>query len=75
MGEVVGFDAITKLDLPAEKVLSAALTAELDHVIVIGWGTGEPYHASTTSDIPELIFRLEMFKRDLIDRAAGGDNG
>lgn len=72
MSNVVGIDTITTLPLTAERVLTGALAADMDCCIVIGSSANGPYHASTTADIPEMIFRLEMFKRQLLERAANG---
>lgn len=74
MGDVVSIGTETTIDLPIEKVLGAALEADLEQVILIGVTRGgEVYHASTTSDIPEMLFRAEMFKRQLLERAAQPD--
>ncbi len=64
---VVELGMITKLDIPAEKVLRRAIDAELDHVLILGWHDGETlYAASTTSDVGKLLQLLETFKHNLM---------
>lgn len=52
------------VDIPPADILSGALAANLDSVMVIGWdGGGDLYVASSTGDAAELILLLELAKR------------
>lgn len=73
MGNVISLDIQTTVDLPPDQVLGKAIEAGLSQVIVIGVGPDGPYHASSIADTPEILFRMEMFKRFLLERAARGD--
>lgn len=60
---VVTLPVSTTLDLPPERVLSAAIKADLDTVLVIGIDKeGEPYFAGSTSYRPDILWHLEMAK-------------
>jgi hypothetical protein len=63
---------MTKLPLPPEKVLSAALERNFNRVTVIGVEEdGEEYVASSTSDCGAIIWDMErakhMFMRNADD--------
>jgi hypothetical protein len=65
--EVVEYPGITKLDLPAEKILSRAIDADLEDVLIIGWEKDETlYAASTTANVGKLLHLIETFKHKLI---------
>jgi len=70
MGDVQFLGVETTLDVPPGRVLQRAIDAGLEQVIVIGIGADGPYHASSTADSAEIIFRMELFKRELLERAA-----
>lgn len=68
MGEVVPLDCVTKLDLPADRVLTEALTADLEGVVVCGYTkSGAFYAASSYADGGDALWALEMCKRKLFD--------
>ncbi len=67
MGEVVTLGAATVLDLPAERVLSAAQEAALETVLVLGIAPdGESYEAATTGDKGLLLYLMERFRHKLM---------
>lgn len=64
---VVDFPGITKLDIPAERILDRAVKADLTDVVVIGYTKeGERYFASSYASGPEVLWLLENAKHDLI---------
>ncbi len=69
MGEVIQADFNTVADLPAERVLGAALDANLDQAIIIAMRGGQPYYASTLGDIGHTLLEVELFKQSLLERA------
>ncbi len=68
MGEVLQFEGETTLDIPPDRILSGAIESKLESVIVIGENANGFYFASSTADIPSILFSIEMFKRDLLER-------
>ena len=68
MGEVVNLEVVTTLDLPAEKVLVAAIAHDLKEAVVIGTREdGSLYFAGTSSDGPQVLWLLERARRKLMD--------
>ena len=68
MGEVVELDCVTTLDIPAEKILTKAIEANLDTAIVVGFNQdGSLYFSSTTGDAGTCMFLFELAKRSLVD--------
>lgn len=71
--EIIELDAVTSLDIPAERVLRKAEEAKLQSVIVIGYDAdGEEYFASSIADGPEVLWALERAKMQLL-RMVDGD--
>ena len=70
---VIPFTGITRLDTPPERVLEHANTVPFEGVIVLGWrsDTEEMFFASSYASGPEVLWLLEMAKRDLLDAGAG----
>jgi hypothetical protein len=67
MGDVINLNAPTVADIPAEKVLQSAIDAKLDMAIVIGeTPDGMLYHASSTADVPAMLFALKVFEHQLM---------
>lgn len=67
MGNVVDLNVITKLDVPADKVLKAA-TGKLETAIVIGYDKdGDFYFASSKADGGDVLWLLETAKKELMD--------
>ncbi len=68
MGEVVILDLITSLDIPAERVLSRAIDADITQAIVIGRDKdGDLYFASSVADGAEILWLIERAKLKLHD--------
>lgn len=70
MDNVIDFTGITKLDLPAEKILSTALTKNLNTVVILGYDEkGNFYFASCKSDGGEVLWLLELAKCKLMKKS------
>ena len=70
MSNVVELNCITKLDLPAGKVLDRAKDANLTGVVVIGFDEeGYEYFASSMADGPEVLWLLQRSIHKLISMA------
>ncbi len=67
MDEVVELGMITRLDLPAERILGRALEADLDAVVVMGYTKdGEEYFTSSAADGGDILWLLERLKMQLL---------
>lgn len=67
MGEVVNFTGITKLDIPADRVLEAAVGA-LDQVVIMGYDhEGREYFASSVADGGDVLWLMERCKKKLLE--------
>jgi hypothetical protein len=70
MGKVVDIGCITKLDLPADRVLEAA-KGEFEGVVLLGFKTdGTTYFASTYADGGTVVWLLELCKKQLLEVAS-----
>lgn len=59
---------ITKLDIPADRVLNAALDAGLTGVVVLGWDADEnEYFASSIADGADVLWLMERLKKQLLE--------
>jgi hypothetical protein len=59
---------VTSLDVPCERLLTAALESTLQKVIIIGTDAeGEFYFASSTTDGGDVLWWLEIAKRKLLE--------
>lgn len=68
MGEVVDGDFITRLDIPAERVLRKALEADLTTVVVVGYDSdGDEYFASSAADGGDALWLIERCKKQLLE--------
>ena len=68
MGEVIIMEGVTRLDLPPERILESAITVGLTDAIVIGWyKEGELYFASSISGGADVLWLLEIAKKELLD--------
>ena len=75
MGEVVELGCWTKLDIPAEKVLTAAV-GQVEQVLVLGYDKdGDEYFASSWSDKTEVLWLVERFRQQLLDGTLGERRG
>ncbi len=64
---VVILPCVTRLDLPADRILEG-LIGELDKVIVIGYDhDGEEYFASSMADGGDTLWLIERFKQALLN--------
>lgn len=70
MGELVFLNNITKLDIPAERVLSEASSSSLDKAVVMGYDQdGELYFASSMADGGDVLWLMEECKQRLLKGA------
>jgi hypothetical protein len=68
MGEVVEFNGETTADLDPNKVLEAAIEANLQEAIVIGTTQdGELYLSLSISYVPDIIWLLMSAQKMLMD--------
>ncbi len=64
---VVLFNGITKLDLPAGMVLEKALAAGLTEVVIMGHtADGDEYFASSVGDGGTVLWLMERMKMALL---------
>lgn len=71
MGDVVVLDVLTRLNIPANRVLEGAMD-KLETVIVVGYDHGgEEYFASSIADGGDAFWLLERCKRELLRRGDG----
>lgn len=66
MGDVIELGCITRLDLPADKVLENAI-GKMDSVVIMGYNKeGEEVFASSIADGGEVLWLLEQCKLKLL---------
>ena len=59
---------VTSLDIPCERLLTAALESTLQRVVIIGTdANGEFYFASSMADGGDVLWWLEIAKRKLLE--------
>jgi len=69
MGEVVNLGCVTKLDLPADRILEAA-AGKLEGVVIMGYDKdGNEYFASSYADGGDTLWLLERSKLKLLRMA------
>jgi hypothetical protein len=67
MGDVINLSVETSLDIPVDRILSAALEADLETSVVIGWDQdGNMYFASSSGYGPDVLWLLEKAKASLL---------
>lgn len=67
MDDIILFPGITRLDIPADRVLRAAMDV-LEGVVVLGYDAdGEEYFASSYADGGDVIWLLERCKKLLLE--------
>lgn len=67
MTNVVNLNCISRLDLPADRVLEAAIE-KLDKVVLIGYDKeGKEYFASSIADGGEVLWLMERMKKALLN--------
>ena len=70
MSNVINLRLDTTVDIPCEKVLTAAIESDLESVIVIGrTKDGELYTSCSRADIAPAILDIELTKRRMLDWA------
>lgn len=66
MAEILLFDGVTCLDLPADRVLTEAID-KLNKVVIIGYDKeGQEYFASSVADGGTVLWLMERFKLQLL---------
>lgn len=67
MSNVVELDTVTTIPVPAERILKKAMAEGLDTAVVIGWDKdGDFYLASSKPDGPDVLWLLEVAKKELL---------
>ena len=67
MGKIIPLRGVTKLDLPADRILEAA-KGKLEGVVLIGFDKdGVCYAASSYADGGTVMWLLEMCKQKMLD--------
>lgn len=65
---IVLFNGITKLDLPADRVLGAALRENLTGAVIVGYDKdGEFYFSSSIADGGDVLWLMELAKKRLLE--------
>lgn len=68
MSNIIPFDGVTRLDMPADQILESAV-GELDGVVIIGYHKdGSEYFASSIADGGEVNWLLDRFKLMLLKK-------
>lgn len=71
MGDVVTFTGITKLDLPPDRILEAAV-GQLESVVILGYDKeGKEYFASSLADGGDVLWLMEKLKKQLLEVGEG----
>lgn len=67
MAEILLFNGLTRLDLPADRVLTEAVN-QLDKVVIMGYDNeGKEYFASSIADGGTVLWLMERLKLQLLD--------
>lgn len=65
---VVEFDGITRLDIPAERILQRSIDRKLADAVVVGFDSeGDFYFNSSVADAGPVIYLLELAKKKLLE--------
>lgn len=65
---IVYLDNVTRLDIPAERVLQKALERGLQSVVIVGYDAdGDEYFCSSLADGGDALWLLERCKKKLLD--------
>ena len=74
MGEVVELDVDTTLPVPSDRLLQAAIDADVRDVVLIGYDAdGKLWFSSADPDVGHVMWQLELAKRFLLNNYAGDD--
>lgn len=72
--EIVEFDRITRLDIPADRIIAKAQAAGLTDVVIIGYtADGDEYFASSKADGGSVLWMMERAKVALLSIADRDD--
>jgi hypothetical protein len=64
-------NVVTRIDMPAERVLKGALEAGVTDAVICGWDAeGAFYFASNKADGAEVLWLLELAKKFLLEEGA-----
>ncbi len=75
MGDVITFNGITRLNLPADRILDDA-KGRLDSVVIMGYDReGEEVFASSIADGGSVLWLLEQCKLKLLKVPIPDDSG
>ncbi len=67
-GKVIVLDIITRLDIPAERVLNSALQHGLESVVITGYDKdGKEYFASSLADGGDALWLLKRCEKRLLE--------
>ncbi len=67
MAEIHILDMVTRLDLPPDRILEAAI-GNMESIIVVGYDKdGKEYFASSIADGAQCLWLLERCKKRLLD--------
>jgi hypothetical protein len=67
MADIIELNCVTRLKIPAEKILRGAAD-KLDDVVIIGWDKqGKLYFASSEPDGGDVLWLLETAKKALLE--------
>ena len=67
MGDLLVMGGITRLDIPAQRILDEA-DGKLKSAIVLGYSnSGDEYFASSIADGADVLWLLERFKLKLLN--------
>ena len=71
MDNLIYLNNITKLDIPADRVIESAVN-QLESVVIVGYDKdGEEYFASSIASGPEVLWLLERAKHRLLTIVEG----
>lgn len=67
MGQVINFTGVTRLDIPPDRMLEAAI-GQLDKVVILGYDKdGEEYIASSAADGGTVLWLMERCKKRIME--------
>lgn len=66
---VVTLNVETKLDLPPERILNAAINQDLDEAVVIGHKDGKLYFAAGPADLAHVYLMLSCALKEVMEQA------
>jgi methylmalonyl-CoA mutase cobalamin-binding subunit len=71
-GKVIVLGMATRLDIPAERILKAAIERSLESVVISGYDKdGNEYFASSLADGADALWILERCKKKLLEIGDG----